>query len=102
MKWDIPHSETVFGKRTPDDGHIWPKHVGKVGRGRKISYTVDGGIVCEEYINATGCLNIIFDHEDGGLSSFEASTNFYQTRRRHVPENSIFLCQTGYASGSCG
>jgi hypothetical protein len=31
-KWDIPHSETVFGKRTPDDGHVWLKHVVKVKR----------------------------------------------------------------------
>jgi hypothetical protein len=29
-KWDVPHIETVFGKRTPDDGHILPKPIGNV------------------------------------------------------------------------
>jgi hypothetical protein len=59
-KWDVPHSETVFGKATPDDGHIRPKHVVKVRGGRKlISCIVEGSVVCEKYINATECLNII-------------------------------------------
>lgn len=47
---DIPHSETVFSKRTPDDGLIRPKHVVKVTRRRRkyISRIVDRGIVCEK------------------------------------------------------
>jgi hypothetical protein len=50
-KWDIPHSETVFGKRTPDDGHIRPKHVVKVKRRKQMSRIVDGGIVCRRVLS---------------------------------------------------
>jgi hypothetical protein len=32
---DIPHSEKVFGRRTPDDGHIQPNHAVNVKRRRR-------------------------------------------------------------------
>jgi hypothetical protein len=43
---------------TPDDGHLWPKHVVK-GRSDGNSCIVDAIILCKRYIGATGCLIMI-------------------------------------------
>jgi hypothetical protein len=73
----VGHSTQWNSKRTPDDGHIQAKHVVKVIRRKRkwVSCIVDGGIVCDKYINATGCLHtILLWHIDPLLGNDQEQT----------------------------
>jgi hypothetical protein len=49
---------------TPDDGHVWPKHVVEREEDNKwITLWTEVQCMNEEYGNATGCLNTIFKRE---------------------------------------